>query len=56
MTEEEEKRYRAHIQCLLKQCKHLVLSEIEDDDLTAETNRRLADGRRFKERIKNECY
>lgn len=41
MTEEEQLRYRAHVQTLLKQCKHLVLSEIDDEDLTEEIKFRL---------------
>lgn len=41
MTEEEQLRYREHIQTLLKQCKHLVLSELEDEDLTEEIQFRL---------------
>lgn len=41
MTEEEQRRYREHVQTLLKQCKHLVLSEIEDEDLTEEIQFRL---------------
>lgn len=41
MTEEEKKRYRAHIQGLLNQEKELVLSEISDEDLVNEIGRRL---------------
>lgn len=41
MTEEEKKRYRAHIQALLKQERELVLSEISDEDLLDEISRRL---------------
>lgn len=41
MTEEEEKRYRAHMQALLNQNKRIVLSEISDEDLLAEIGRRM---------------
>lgn len=42
MTEEEERRYRAHMQALLNQnSKTIILSEISDDDLIAELGRRL---------------
>lgn len=41
MTEEEQLRYREHIQTLLKQCKHLVLSEIDDVDMVDEIQFRL---------------
>lgn len=41
MTNEETKRYRAHIQALLNNSKELVLEEISDDDLVAEIDKRL---------------
>lgn len=41
MTEEEEKRYRNHIQTLIRQNKDLVLSEIPDEYLLEEIGKRL---------------
>lgn len=41
MTNEETKRYRAHIQALLNNSKELVLDEIPDEDLIAELSKRL---------------